>query len=87
MSKTNHLPELGFAREPAVLAHVGFGRTKLRALVAAGEFPAPRRLGPRCTMYDAAAVRAWIADRAANAPIVMPKTPKAAQAATEQVTA
>lgn len=73
MSLPSHLPEVGFVREPVVLAHVGFGRTKWRALVADGKAPAPRRLGPRCTMYDAAAIRAWIAEQAATAPVVMPK--------------
>ncbi len=79
MANNRHsLPEIGFVREPVVLAHVGFGRTKWRSLVAEGKAPAPRRLGPHCTMYDAAAIRKWIADMAAFSPVVMPK--KAAKA-------
>lgn len=71
MSKSLTLPEVGFVREPVVLAHVGLGRTKWRALVADKKAPSPRRLGPRCTVYVVAEVRAWIAEQALSAPIVM----------------
>ncbi len=83
--KSLTLPEVGFVREPVVLAHVGFGRTKWREMVAAGQAPAPRRLGPRCTMYDAALVRAWIAERANSAPVVQfqPRKPRATAPAAE----
>lgn len=70
MSKTLTLPEVGFVREPVVLAHVGLGRTKWRQLVSEGKAPSPRSLGPRCVMYDATKVRAWISEQAQNAPIV-----------------
>jgi predicted DNA-binding transcriptional regulator AlpA len=84
MPKSLTLPEIGFVREPVVLAHVGLGRTKWRQLVAAGAAPSPRQLGPRCVMYDATAVRAWIVNQAATAPIVRinsGRAPAAAQAA------
>lgn len=81
MSKFVHLPEVGFVREPVVLAHVNFGRTKWRELVANGEAPSPRRLGPRCTMYDAAEIRAWIEARSKSAPVVKFASAKAREGA------
>lgn len=65
MSDTLFLPEIGFVREPVVLAHVGVKRTKWREMIAAGEAPAPQKWSERLTVYDAAAIRRWIADRVA----------------------
>jgi len=70
------LPEVGFVREPVVLAHVPMKRTLLRQMVATGAFPAPQQFGPRCVAYDVTKVRAWIAERAAAAPVVQFKAPK-----------
>lgn len=65
MSKTDRtfLPEVGFVREPAVLAHVGVGRTKWREMVAAGHAPSPIKFGERIVVYNAIDVRRWIADQ------------------------
>jgi len=57
------LPEVGFVREPVVLAHVGVGRTTWRELVKSGQAPAPQKWGERISVYDAADIRQWIADR------------------------
>jgi prophage regulatory protein len=80
VSRSNTLPEVGFVREPVVLAHVGFGRTKWRSLVADEMAPQPRRLGPRCTMYDASEIRAWIAERSRSAPLVKIKSANVSKA-------
>lgn len=65
MSKSLYLPEVGLIREDVVLAHVGVGRTKWRGLVKSGQAPAPRRLSERISVYDASAIRKWIADQMA----------------------
>jgi len=54
------LPQAGWVREPAVLAVVPFGRTKLREEITAGRFPAPKKFTERMIAFDAAAVHAWI---------------------------
>lgn len=36
------------------------------AAVRRGDFPAPRRLSPRCTRWDSRAVDRWIEDQFAN---------------------
>jgi predicted DNA-binding transcriptional regulator AlpA len=60
VSQPLYLPPTGWVREHVVLAHVPFGRTKLRQEVAAGRFPAPRKFGERVIAYDAAAVHQWV---------------------------
>jgi prophage regulatory protein len=62
-----HLPETGFVRQPAVLAHVNFSKSTLWLKVARGEFPKPLKLGPRITAWRVEDIRAWIAARAAEA--------------------
>jgi predicted DNA-binding transcriptional regulator AlpA len=56
------LPLNGWIREKTLLASgaIPYGRTKLRELVAAGQFPKPQSFGPRIVAYDAAEVHAWI---------------------------
>lgn len=63
VSKSLFLPEVGFVREPVVLAHVGVGRTKWRELVKAGEAPSPQKWSERISVYSAADIRRWIAER------------------------
>ena len=63
MQKPPFLPEVGFVREPVVLAHVGVGRTKWREMVKSGEAPAPQRWSERISVYDASAIRRFIANR------------------------
>lgn len=60
MNQVPYLPPTGWVREQVVLAHVPFGRTKLRQEVSAGRFPAPRKFGERLIAYDSAAVHNWI---------------------------
>lgn len=55
-----YLPPTGWVREHVVLAHVPFGRTKLRQEIQAQRFPAPRKFGERMVAYDAALVHRWI---------------------------
>lgn len=56
-----------FLRRPALLAKVGFRTTKLYDLVKDGEFPAPIKIGS-ASVWDADAVEAWMAERAAQRP-------------------
>ena len=65
VSKPIFLPEVGFVREPVVLAHVGVGKTKWLEMVNAGDAPSPRRLSPRVKVYSAVEIRRWIAERCA----------------------
>lgn len=50
-------PFLGRAQ---VLELVPIGRTKLYLMIAAGEFPAPKKLGERASAWSKAEVNAWI---------------------------
>jgi len=68
MTKPTSLPAAGWVREPAVLAVVPYGRTKLRQEVAAGRFPAPKKFGERLIAYDAEAVHRWISEQRALRP-------------------
>jgi prophage regulatory protein len=43
-----------------VMERIQRGRSWIWAAVRRGEFPAPRRLSPRCTRWDSAAVDQWI---------------------------
>lgn len=66
-SALNTLPESVHAemrlRLPAVLALVGFSRSKLFMEVKAGRFPQPERLGKRCSRWRMADVLAYLAAR------------------------
>ena len=46
-----------------VLAIVALGKTQLYALLAAGKFPKPVRIGQRCVRWHAGDVLAWIDHR------------------------
>jgi predicted DNA-binding transcriptional regulator AlpA len=54
------LPDVGFARQPTVLAHVPFSKSTLWAKIARGEFPKPVKLGPRITAWRVEEIRSWI---------------------------
>jgi len=43
-----------------VAARIGRGSSWIWAAVRRGDFPAPRRLSPRCTRWDSRAVDQWI---------------------------
>jgi prophage regulatory protein len=60
MSKPLVLPNVGWVREPVVLAVTPFGRTKLREEIAAGRFPAPKKFSERLVAWDAEQVHQWI---------------------------
>lgn len=51
---------------PQVCALVGLGRTKVYARIAAGDFPAPERDGPRCSRWRAADVLEYLQRRTAK---------------------
>lgn len=45
---------------PEVRRIVGLGKTRVYALVAAGTFPAPVKIGARCSRWRSDAVMAWM---------------------------
>jgi len=58
------LPPSGRGRWSDIAPFVGVSRETWRLLVNTGRAPTPLRLTERCTLYDFAAVHAWIADPA-----------------------
>lgn len=58
------LPPIGRGRWSDIAPFVGVSRETWRQLVNTGRAPTPQRLTERCTLYDFAAVHAWIADPA-----------------------
>ena len=54
-------------RLPQVIERVGLRRTAIYDLVKAGAFPAPIKLGRRCSAWPSDAVDAWIHARVAEA--------------------
>ena len=52
-------------RLPAVLELVGISRSSLYALIGAGDFPRPLKLGKRAVGWRAETVDAWISRREA----------------------
>lgn len=58
------LPPTGRGRWNDIAPFVGVSRETWRQLVNTGRAPRPLRLTERCTLYDFAAVHAWIADPA-----------------------
>ena len=51
---------LTLLRLDEVLVRVGLGKTRLYALLAAGDFPTPIRLGQRSVRWHAQDIHAWI---------------------------
>lgn len=49
-----------------VMRMVGLAKSAVYARIAAGAFPAPARLGPRCVRWVEAEVIAWISARIAE---------------------
>ena len=63
-----NLPEVGFIRQAQLIpAIVPFSNATLWRKVNDGTFPAPVKLSPRVTAWDASKIRAWIAERASEA--------------------
>ena len=50
-------------RKPWVLSHVPVGNSKLYAMIAAGEFPAPVKIGPNSVAWRESDVFEWIKSR------------------------
>ncbi|MFT5870835.1 MAG: prophage regulatory protein [Paracoccaceae bacterium] len=50
-------------RRPAVEAATGLSRSSLYAMIDAGEFPRPIRIGKRAVAWPQSAVEAWLATR------------------------
>lgn len=64
-----NLPEVGFIRQAQLIpAIVPFSNATLWRKVKDGSFPAPVKLSPRVTAWEAGKIRKWIAERAAEAP-------------------
>lgn len=56
------LPEVGYVRQPHVLAVVPFSSATLWRRVKAGTFPKPVKLSKQVTVWRAEDVRAWLAN-------------------------
>jgi len=52
-------------RLPQVKARTGLGRSEIYRRIAAGNFPAPIKLGERASAWSAAEVDSWISERIA----------------------
>ena len=59
--------QLQVERLPSVLARVGRSRASLYRDIAAGQFPAPVKIGARAVGWDSRVVDRWIAERFASA--------------------
>ena len=69
MSQTTHLPiPRQILRLPDVMARTGMRRAFLYREIAAGNFPAPVKIG-RASGWDAGAVDAWVGARLAGEPM------------------
>lgn len=59
-------PSKVLIRLPQVQAIVPYSRSTIYSLVAAGDFPAPVKLGPRASAWVKAEVEAWAENRVAQ---------------------
>jgi predicted DNA-binding transcriptional regulator AlpA len=55
--ETTPIPEIGFVPEPQIIYALGICRASWWAGVRAGRYPAGIKIGPRCTVWDAEAIR------------------------------
>lgn len=67
--QSNPTPATGaliLERLPQVKARTGLGRSEIYRRIAAGNFPAPVKLGERASAWSAAEVDSWISERIAT---------------------
>ncbi|WP_039017402.1 helix-turn-helix transcriptional regulator [Halocynthiibacter namhaensis] len=57
-------------RRPAVEAATGLSRSSLYAMMDAGEFPRPIRIGKRAVAWPESTVNAWLSQRPIAIPVV-----------------
>ena len=50
-------------RLPRVRERTGLSRSEIYRRINVGEFPAPVKIGPRCSAWHSAEIDAWIAER------------------------
>ncbi len=55
--------EANILRRPQVESRTGYRRSAIYALMAAGDFPKPIKLGPRAVGWLEAEINAWLASR------------------------
>jgi prophage regulatory protein len=67
MSATAPAEPISLLRLPDVLARVGLKKTALYEMIKAGTFPAPIRLGLRCSAWPSDAIDGWVRARIAEA--------------------
>ncbi|OGB25481.1 MAG: hypothetical protein A3E23_14090 [Burkholderiales bacterium RIFCSPHIGHO2_12_FULL_65_48] len=67
MSKQQADQTRSLLRIEQVMERIQRGRSWIWAAVRRGDFPAPRRLSPRCTRWDSALVDQWIAKQLSEA--------------------
>ncbi|GAB3288820.1 helix-turn-helix transcriptional regulator [Parahaliea aestuarii] len=59
-------PSKALIRLPQVQAIVPYSRSTIYSLIAAGDFPAPVKLGPRASAWVKSEVEAWAESRIAE---------------------
>lgn len=58
--KITPLPDEGFIRLPQVISLFGVQKSKIWEMVKAGQFPAPKKLGHKTSVWDVREIRAVI---------------------------
>lgn len=61
---TQQQPELTLITKKQVLAHIGFGRTKLFEMVKKNQFPQPIKFSSNCIRWRLSEVLQWVEDKA-----------------------
>lgn len=54
-------------RLPAVMARIGYGRSKVYDMIGKGEFPSPIKMGARTVAWPSDQIDEWIAQRIQSA--------------------
>lgn len=68
ISDTTTAPETGaliLERLPRVKARTGLSRSEIYRRITAGDFPAPVKLGERCSAWDSREIDGWVLARIA----------------------
>lgn len=65
-AQSGHYSYICLLRLPEVCRRVALSRSEVYRRVAAGDFPAPVKLGERASAWNSAEIDAWVADRIAE---------------------
>ncbi|MFV0284443.1 MAG: helix-turn-helix transcriptional regulator [Castellaniella sp.] len=59
--------QITLLRLPAVMARIGYGRSKVYDMIGKGEFPPPIKMGARTVAWPSDQIDTWIAERIQSA--------------------